>query len=289
MQTEITCGECGRRLRLTEGLAGRPVRCPACGAEWRTPDDDAAPRAGTADDDLPPVALEEEGFTAGTPGARYPEEACPKCGAAMAAGAVLCLDCGFDRRTGRQREVVHKRLHRRWASDWPYLVRLLFFVVFEAAAVLAFGAVAAHLSPWWLLPLLPLTPLLAFWTGGYHAVEIDRTHKGRLKVHSHRWIAFIPLRPRTAVVQPGDALVLADVGRFNPLEWLVLFLTTPRYGGWAWASTGPEAAPIYVSFRLLLRCHGSRDLLLYRGADETKMRDIVETIQKAVEVPLQRR
>src|SRR5262249_37542904 len=108
------------------------------------------------------------------------------------------------------------------------------------------------------------------------------------KVSSRRWAAFVPLRTRTAVVQHGDALVLADVGRYNPLEWVVLFLTTPRYG-WAWAPTGPEAAPLYVSFRLLLRRPGAPALLLYRGADEKKMRDIVETIQQVVDIPLQRR
>jgi hypothetical protein len=283
---EVACGQCGRRLRLGEGLAGRPVRCPACGAEWRAPGDDAPP--ATEDDDLAPVELEEEGITAGAPGGRRAEETCPECGAALAAGAVLCVECGFDRRTGRRRAVVHKRLHRRWASDWPYLVRLLFFILAEAVAALAFGAAAMHFSPWWLAPLLLLTPLLAFWTGGYHSVEVERTHKGRLKVVSHRWAAFIPLRPRSVVVQQGDALVLADIGRYNPLEWVVLFLTTPRYG-WALAPTGPEAAPLYVSFRLLLRRQGAPDLLLYRGSNENKMRDIVETIQQTVDLPLQRR
>ena len=58
MSMEVACVACGRRLRLGEGLSGRPVRCPACGADWWAPGDDAPPAA--EDDDLAPVELEEK-------------------------------------------------------------------------------------------------------------------------------------------------------------------------------------------------------------------------------------
>jgi hypothetical protein len=288
MSDDVECGGCGRRLRARHDLAGRPVRCPVCGAVWR-------PHADAADqEEVPYAEVEEEAITVRPPrDVRYPAADCPACGAGMQAGGVLCLECGYDRRTGRRREVVVERLHRRWASDWPYPIRIIFFVVFEAVAGLACYLLMALHSPWWLLALAPWTVLMALWLGGYYVVELDRTHKGRLKIHLRRWIAFIPLRTRTAVVQPGDALVLADADGPTPGDWLMDALTAPRYryGGWGWSAwpMGADPGRIYVSFRLLFRSPKRPDLLLYKGDDEKRMQDIVETIQGAVEIPLLRR
>jgi hypothetical protein len=288
MNDEIECGGCGRRLRARDDLAGRPVRCPVCRTVWRPHADELA------EEDVPYAEVEEEGITARPPeGVRYTAAACPTCGAKMQPDAVLCLDCGYDRRTGRQREVVVQRLHRRWASDWPYAIRLIFFVVFAGAAAVPCYFLTTFHSPWWLVALAAWTVLMAFWLGGYYVVVLDRTHKGRVKIHLRRWIAFIPMRRRTAVVQAGDALVLADVEGSNPGDWLVDILVAPRYryGWWGWSSwtMGPDPGRIYVSFRLLFRSPKRPDLLLYRGDDEKRMQDIVETIQAAVEIPLLRR
>lgn len=46
-----------------------------------------------------------------------PATPCPGCGAALAAGAVLCIECGFDKRKGRRLDTVHARPRGRKRSQ----------------------------------------------------------------------------------------------------------------------------------------------------------------------------
>lgn len=82
---------CGRRYQVKPELAGRVVKCPACGQRSRVPD-------SAADD--PPA--EDAGFgsddpwgTPASPGAASPAGTCPNCFSAVPTGAVLCTSCGY--------------------------------------------------------------------------------------------------------------------------------------------------------------------------------------------------
>lgn len=67
---KLRCSRCGKALQVKEELAGRKVKCPSCGMVFVVP-------------------------PAGTNGT-----VCPQCGAEMPPGAVLCVNCGYDARTG---------------------------------------------------------------------------------------------------------------------------------------------------------------------------------------------
>ena len=82
----ITCpnAQCRATLKLANPPApGGRVRCPRCGTTFAPAA--AAPAAGV-------IALAPE-----------PERPCPSCGAALAAQAILCVNCGFNLRTGEKR------------------------------------------------------------------------------------------------------------------------------------------------------------------------------------------
>ncbi len=63
---------CGQRLEVENEHAGRQAKCPACGMSIIIP---------------------------------YPtpeESTCPACGKPMEDDAVICIECGFNKKTGRK-------------------------------------------------------------------------------------------------------------------------------------------------------------------------------------------
>jgi hypothetical protein len=83
---------CGASLKLSQAQPpGGRLRCPRCGQDFAAPAE-AAPPAEAGAIGLAPEA----------------EQRCPSCQAAMAPNAVLCLECGFNRRTGEKLKTVKK-------------------------------------------------------------------------------------------------------------------------------------------------------------------------------------
>lgn len=74
---EFTCPNCDQVLEAADDLAGESIECPSCNTEIAVP-------GGAAGDDA--------------------GKECPNCGALMDDDAVLCVECGFHTRMGRQIE-----------------------------------------------------------------------------------------------------------------------------------------------------------------------------------------
>jgi hypothetical protein len=105
---KFTCDQCHKSYSWKPELAGRRVKCK-CGHALSVPRDDPA----VADDDaLPPEFEDLYALSAGAPvdeSASPPPppppaggRACPACGAGVDAGAVLCVNCGHNLKTGKK-------------------------------------------------------------------------------------------------------------------------------------------------------------------------------------------
>jgi hypothetical protein len=228
----------------------------------------------------PPV---ETGTTTrpSTPGA------CPACRCPMQPGAVICLECGYDARIGRQRETVAKRVRQRWEAGWPYALRLTLFVgvvVLTAPVVL----IALLRVPWVLIFLIPSLIGLLFVLGDHFVIEIERSRKGRLMIRADRCLAFVPVRPVVVSVEECGALVVEHSHRFDYHMILLLFLGCP---GWVvFAIRLGSGATEKHSFRICLRLHrGIEDRFLFRGRSDRKMRELVNLLQEATGLPVERR
>ena len=86
MSIPVSCN-CGKHVNAPDHLAGKTVKCPGCGNPLTIP---AAASSASS-------LFDEAGISEG---------GCPKCGAAMNAGAVLCVACGYNRETGEEVEGV---------------------------------------------------------------------------------------------------------------------------------------------------------------------------------------
>jgi len=101
MPISVQC-QCGKRLTVKDQFAGKAVKCSGCGKPLRVPGGGpaAAPAAqspGAASVGNPMNELfDEEGFGSDI------SAVCPSCGKEMAAEAVLCTQCGYNKATGQR-------------------------------------------------------------------------------------------------------------------------------------------------------------------------------------------
>jgi ribosomal protein L40E len=188
MPIRLQCS-CGKQLSVRDEFAGKAVKCPACSKAIRVPASGggtkaaapqgakpqaAKPRAAAARPAAPrpasPAAssdslddlFAEEGFD------RQIAAVCPACKAEMAAGAVLCTKCGYNKETGSNleghkvagvdidmgtlalmkaekdmvRDVALQEKMHKGAGMPPWMLALILFIVGSAVviAVLAVNA-----------------------------------------------------------------------------------------------------------------------------------------------------
>jgi uncharacterized Zn finger protein (UPF0148 family) len=86
----FSCPSCGKVLNVKDEYAGKKARCPGCQEALTVP---YAPEAADA-------------AAAPAPPPAPSASACPSCGGALPEGAVFCVACGYDLRTGKQLQTV---------------------------------------------------------------------------------------------------------------------------------------------------------------------------------------
>lgn len=144
MPVSVVC-KCGKRLRAKDELAGKRVKCPACGEPLLLPDGlNSAPElagdfsasgqsalaaapSGSSDDQVydvasPPPAAAVQG-----------EKKCPWCLGALPADAVICSHCGFDLRTQAKRPSGRPARSRKRSGVRPGLRQALGVLAILAA------------------------------------------------------------------------------------------------------------------------------------------------------------
>ena len=99
MPIVVQCGTCKKQFQAGDHLAGKQVKCPGCQTVLLIPGGQSAPAA----DPHPMDALLSDEIPLRHKGAAGPAEIkCPGCGTPVREDAVLCVDCGYNFRTGRK-------------------------------------------------------------------------------------------------------------------------------------------------------------------------------------------
>jgi hypothetical protein len=187
MSIDFRCDGCGQTLRAGDQFQGQTMQCPAC-------------RASTV---VPVKLLFAEGVTGSRPGppplgALAPGQViataphCPSCGTALAADAVLCVECGFDRRTGKRQKTKKRRLKRRFDVTMPLASRIA-----AAATVVLIPFLYMHRAGTFLWFLVPPCLLLAIAFviphGFMSRITVRRGRHGDLWLKREHWVCFLPL------------------------------------------------------------------------------------------------
>ncbi|MCB9851960.1 MAG: hypothetical protein H6819_02600 [Phycisphaerales bacterium] len=150
MSIVIECISCRTKKKAPDRLAGKRVRCK-CGNVIAIPAE--APLATPSELDLSEISLMSHGDAVAAP------TSCPSCMAVMQEGAILCVNCGFNKQTGQRvgdagesggaieaagesptltRKKVDAKPPPAWVSS---VVKMLVFLVFAGG----FGYAAYHI------------------------------------------------------------------------------------------------------------------------------------------------
>ena len=98
----VQCG-CGKKLKAPSTAVGKRAKCPACGNVLTI---ELPPPPPAEDDPLGAMYDLAEAEKAASTNAAEEGPRCPKCGSELAAGSVLCVNCGYDLRSGKKATTI---------------------------------------------------------------------------------------------------------------------------------------------------------------------------------------
>jgi hypothetical protein len=325
----VLCHSCGRRLEVEADSGKRKVRCPDCGVMCEVPagaENPAPPRPrergrperrpaaplGPAEKravqpktDVPPKKtrpappatppprtpvspFEDEENTYTVEGADEPT--CPACGRPLAPEAVLCTRCGVDLRTGKKPVKVYEPVERHWEAGMPLRKRVtIYAVVVGNYFLLGFVATAfAGEIPAFLATFVPFAVLMAFLLGSFDRIDVTRNQRGQIRLTKTWRICFIPLAPQTFRMSQYEGLVSGQSDEVTFWDKLVFFFLLPA--GLIPALIWAYYAFFHVSFFVALaKDHGFPEVILYRGWNEARMREIADTLHEVTGLPYDRK
>lgn len=124
MSIDFACPSCKKKYRVKDELAGKSAKCSKCDGRFKVPSpaaelsplDDLTSDQLTSDGDLgdwfddelsatKPMSSAASGSTSSASQSRKStSRKCSACGNSLATGAVICVACGFDTRSGKKHE-----------------------------------------------------------------------------------------------------------------------------------------------------------------------------------------
>ncbi|MCA9231066.1 MAG: hypothetical protein KDA57_10465 [Planctomycetales bacterium] len=98
MAIDFSCSSCQKSYHVKDELAGKTAECTACGKKMRIPT--LVPVASESDLNLKDLIDDELPTKASATLTPAVTQKCPECSAPLAIDAVLCVACGYDKRSG---------------------------------------------------------------------------------------------------------------------------------------------------------------------------------------------
>ena len=330
MSAELECGGCGKRLKVRPEWVGKKAKCPACGAvsvvRAGGPAREAAIRLADSpgpSSPAPPgnvptvepvdVVPLQPAPDAGKGRAPAPAagggEACPECGQPMARDAVICLDCGFNRKTGKQLKTVSRRVERTWYLGGVFepAVIVVFVLLFLTLGTVAFlghellvagesgaggpadrdaAGVSADVIVGAVLAAAGVLLAGLLLLGSFTRIRITRDRGGKPLLFRDRWLFFIPVAGSTLELDDYQLIRLGHKEGGAGVQFIALLLLLFLCG----------LLPGLLFYLLLFRSstftlevageHAGglapevEPEVLYRGPSEAKMRAIGDTLKE---------
>jgi hypothetical protein len=186
---------------------------------------------------------------------------------------VLCIQCGYDVRSGKRLRTSGPSDERHWVTGREVGVQIA-YIIGILAVILAVALL--HLPPAnrALVGVLGVAVAFLLGLGSFVRISLKRDGKGVWRLTKQRSIAFIPCPPRTVNLRHYDA-VYVDCRAGPPLTWHSVLLQDGRQ------------LDVYM-----LELGGKRvrnPLRIYRGMSETTMKEIIDALQGLAGLAVERK
>jgi hypothetical protein len=216
---------------------------------------------------------------------------CPECGSPLEKRAVLCIECGYDLRTGEKLTTEVKRLNLYLDPGWPPVLRYVLLGLLVLLLLFVTGLLVLNRVDIAIVLVVLLFGILALVLaiGTFPRWNLRRTKKGRLMLGKVWHIAFVPvgtvemnLKRFSGVVihyevpsrhQPVNP-VFAQYGLIGGLIGaLIMTRNEAQYSKWDGSDREVVIYNVYLRPKQALQM-----ILLYRGTSEKVMDTIVDTL-----------
>jgi hypothetical protein len=142
---------------------------------------------------------------------------CPNCKAEMEPTAVVCISCGYDRRTRKTPKKTHEPFERTWEPGLPFARRLqICLALMGAFFLLGLGGTIA--SREWLsfiLSWLTFTGMMLFLFGTYDRVNLTRNERGQVRLYHALRFGFIEFKNERIVLGDYEGIVTGRVSEWG--------------------------------------------------------------------------
>lgn len=301
MSITVDCPACGRHLNVAIEQAGKRVRCPGCNSTVAVPDQFTY---GVA---LDPSDLQVDPEPKGP--ARRPrqalkegEKACPNCRAALPRKAVLCVDCGYDFRIGAQRETESRLFEQEWDGGIGIPWRIVWLVVVECMLLLASagwvflaGEIVGPAPPalgvlMFAVIFLATSGLFIGLIGTFPRLRLERTEQGKTLLTRTLWIGFVPIKKETTDLRKIERIIISQLFGLNLKGYLTFIALTlvmipmccPGPVIWLWVFTRSH-------YFVLLERKNGQTVEVYFGANDARVRELVEMLKGLTDLPIDRK
>jgi hypothetical protein len=290
MTITFTCSGCGRRLKVSEVYRGKRTKCPECAAVSVVPAGDEPPPAeeGAIQEAPAESGVARVGLAPGQAegiGVSELGRTCPGCRKVLPRDAVLCVDCGYDLRTGRRLELAQERFEKKWDSGMPLPLRIGMLIALECLCLPA-GAMTGDVF-WGLALVFAGSVFLVLLLGTYIKLHVVRTTKGKILVTRTWCLLFIPAIRHQVNARNYDVLVI-DTSRPNVIGIIASILLV-------FLCVCPGLIMAYIiltrttSHIFLRKRQKDEEFMVYQTMDDNKMREVVETLQELAGLRIDRR
>jgi hypothetical protein len=214
-----------------------------------------------------------------------PVKKCPDCRKELAPQATLCPDCGFNLETGEKPPKVYAEVNRFWEAGWPLGRRVKIYLLCQVV-VLPLIVLGAFFAGRWSVVLngwFWFTVLLAFVLGTFDRLDLSRDRKGRIRLTKTWRYFFFARSPQVIPLREYEGVVTGTADK-NGMDWIVCFFLLPLVllPGILWWYYVIYEDTFQVA---LTKNHGFPELVLYRGSNRQRPREIATSLHEAAGVP----
>jgi hypothetical protein len=206
----------------------------------------------------------------------------------MAPGAVVCIQCGFNRQTGKRMQTVSRRMEHHFYTSGLSLraMAIAAVLLLVLLAALAWGLSRdgqTRASRLQLGAALVCLCLVFLSLGTTTRLTFTRDSAGKPLLITRRWVLFVPLASSSRDLSEYNTI------RFNcrdglPNAWEYLAVVVLR-GVWAMGHKYETySVEIDASFEVDGTPPTVKPVLLYRGTDERRMRKLGELLKEHAEL-----
>jgi hypothetical protein len=278
-------------LKVADKYEGKRTKCPRCGEVSVAPGPESAGAEAEAISERPTGRKSgarrkrQEGYDVAEEG-----PPCPNCRATLQPGAVLCVDCGYNLKTGKQLHTTVERFERTWEVGMPLYLRLPLFLLLQAGCVLL-----AVVSKDVLIGACVVVLSFVFFSlllGTYVKLHVARSTKGKVLLTRTWCLLFVPALPHRVDLRRYDAVGINTTSGFGLFGWTMLIGITlvllplgivPGLLWWYWAFTQTNYCLTLENTR------SGESVPLYRSWSDVMMRDIVDTLKDVARLQIVRR